>query len=652
MKKRGKQRKTEQKASRAQEAAKWAGGGSSADMTLRMEDFLPGPGGQPPSAMSSLVALTRLKQLDPAEWSVEDVATWLDFIHLSEYRPEFMKQAVGGAELVELDSQDLTMLGVTKIGHRKRIEKRIQMLKHGMAGALDYASVDDNSDASSQSSATTYSSASSTSSASSQNQMGGAFDAIPAKDKIGIKCVLNDDISVFKVSPGSTYAELARLLKKEYGARMVIRYKDKDGDEVRIRKTKHFRHALKEWNGEGTMKLYLQQKERKVSKQQADILDTMLDAVVMINSKGKVLFFNRAAERMFGYARKQVLDRNVKVLMPAPMAERHDEHIKQYMATKKGNIIGIGRRVEALHKDGHTFPMHLSVSVAKQKGKTIFTGTARMLSADEEAADEARRASSSASASSASPSADSALAAARGMFGLLDGLLDATVVIDEKGVIQFANRAACQRLGWRESELVGRNVRVLMPESIGELHDGYLKRYVETGEGTIIGIGRDVVAMKKDGEIMPVHLSVSEQQLGGGKRLFTGIMRDVEESMQRKKSLLQQEREVLDNLVVPAVIIDDRGSVHAFNKAASALLGYSLLDVVGRNVSMLMTGDDRANHDAYIQNYVRTGQSKILNKTRDVIALHKDGTLVPIALSVTVKRDGSKYIFTGVMQAK
>ena len=188
-----------------------------------------------------------------------------------------------------------------------------------------------------------------------------------------------------------------------------------------------------------------------------------------------------------------------------------------------------------------------------------------------------------------------------------------------------------------------------MPQSIGD-HTVFIKRYIRTGEGHVIGMGREVIAQRKDGSIIPVHLSLTEQQLGGGKRFFTGIMRNVEADLQSKKTLLQQEREVIDTLSVPGIVIDENCKIHAFNNAASLLLGYKLIEVVGRNINMLMTGEDKSLHDRYVQTYARTGQSHILGTTREVIALKKDGSIIPVKLSVTVKRDGQKFIFTGLMQ--
>lgn len=131
---------------------------------------------------------------------------------------------------------------------------------------------------------------------------------------------------------------------------------------------------------------------------------------------------------------------------------------------------------------------------------------------------------------------------------------------------------------------------------------------------------------------------------------ITGILRPREIRQATAKSLLQEQREVLENLLVPAIVIDDNATIHAFNQPASALLGYSLIEVVGKNVKMLVPNPDRSKHDGYIQNYLKTGISQIVGRGRDVVAAHKDGSMVPINLSVTERRDETRVLFTGILR--
>jgi len=109
------------------------------------------------------------------------------------------------------------------------------------------------------------------------------------------------------------------------------------------------------------------------------ILATVPDAMVVIDELGSILSFSAAAEKMFGYSEADVLGKNVKMLMPNPDRDRHDQYLLNYMTTGRRKIIGIGRVTTALHGDGNTFPIELSVGEAWSGDKRIFTGFIRDL---------------------------------------------------------------------------------------------------------------------------------------------------------------------------------------------------------------------------------------------------------------------------------
>jgi two-component system sensor kinase FixL len=109
------------------------------------------------------------------------------------------------------------------------------------------------------------------------------------------------------------------------------------------------------------------------------ILATVPDAMVVIDEAGSILSFSAAAEKMFGYSEDEVVGRNVKMLMPSPDRERHDQYLINYLTTGKRKIIGIGRVTTALHSDGNTFPIELAIGEAWVGERRIFTGFIRDL---------------------------------------------------------------------------------------------------------------------------------------------------------------------------------------------------------------------------------------------------------------------------------
>lgn len=125
---------------------------------------------------------------------------------------------------------------------------------------------------------------------------------------------------------------------------------------------------------------------------------------------------------------------------------------------------------------------------------------------------------------------------------IVETAAEGIIVIDERGMIDRFNPAAERMFGYTEAEVAGKNISMLMPSPHREEHDGYLARYLKTGEKRIVGIGREVMGMRKDGAIFPMDLAVSEVRLAD-HRMFTGIVRDVTERKQveeRQTRLVQE----------------------------------------------------------------------------------------------------------------
>lgn len=124
-----------------------------------------------------------------------------------------------------------------------------------------------------------------------------------------------------------------------------------------------------------------------------DILNGMVDGVITINDKGDILSFNKSAETMFGYKAEEVINQNVSMLMPEPDCNHHNEYIHRYVATKDAHIIGIGRNVTALRKNGERFPIRLSVKEyrAKIEGERWFIGSCLDITLQQQQEEQLRR---------------------------------------------------------------------------------------------------------------------------------------------------------------------------------------------------------------------------------------------------------------------
>jgi two-component system sensor kinase FixL len=156
---------------------------------------------------------------------------------------------------------------------------------------------------------------------------------------------------------------------------------------------------------------------------------------------------------------------------------------------------------------------------------------------------------------------------------VLETVPDAMIVIDEQGIMQDFSVAAERLFGYAAPDVLGRNVKILMPSPYREQHDSYIARYLQTGERRIIGIGRVVVGERKDGSTFPMELAIGEMK-SGNRRYFTGFIRDLTERQKTEARLQELQTELVHVSRLTAMGEMASTLAHELNQPLSAVANY------------------------------------------------------------------------------
>ncbi len=195
---------------------------------------------------------------------------------------------------------------------------------------------------------------------------------------------------------------------------------------------------------------------------------------------------------------------------------------------------------------------------------------------------------------------------------------DAMIVIDEHGNMQSFSSAAERLFGYRATEVIGKNVKMMMPSPYRDSHDAYLARYMETGEKRIIGIGRVVVGERKDGSTFPMELAVGEMR-SNNRRFFTGFIRDLSERQKTEARLQELQSELVHISRLTAMGEMASALAHELNQPLSAIANYltgSRRLLEGRSDEQIATVRDAM--DKAAEQSLRAGQ--IIRRLRDFVA--------------------------------
>ena len=327
------------------------------------------------------------------------------------------------------------------------------------------------------------------------------------------------------------------------------------------------------------------------------IFDTIPDGVILIDEAGLIKFFSAGAERLFGYAHRETVGQNVKMLMPSPTQEAHDDYIADYLRTGKRKIIGVGREVIARRKDGSLFPIYLSIGEFWLHGRRRFLGVTHDLTQRKQAA---QRYMTLSSAMDQSPAA--------------------VLIADKEGVIQYVNESFSKLTGYVLQELVNETPRVLGSDHTAP--EQYERLWRTIGEGR--EWRGEIQNRRKDGSLYWAEETIKPLRDASGEIThYIAIQEDITAQKHDREALIESEarfRQVAEMTGEWLWEQDAAGRYIYSSAGVKIILGYVPEEIIGRSYRELHV--DAENED-----------SSHLQKPRPFFRLvnqyrHKDGSVV------------------------
>jgi len=226
----------------------------------------------------------------------------------------------------------------------------------------------------------------------------------------------------------------------------------------------------------------------------AAILQTALDAVITIDHEGKVVEFNSAAERIFGYPRDEAIGKEMaELIMPTSLRERHRQGLAHYLATGEAPLLGKLIEMPGLRADGTEFPAELSITAIPTGGPPMFTGYLRDITERKQAEERFRQ--------------------------VVEAAPNAMIMVGKGGKISLVNQQVEALFGYAREELLGQPIEMLVPKRFRAKHPVYRDSFFADPKARPMGAGRDLFGLRKDGSEFPVEISLNPIQTPEG--LFT-----------------------------------------------------------------------------------------------------------------------------------
>jgi diguanylate cyclase (GGDEF)-like protein/PAS domain S-box-containing protein len=363
------------------------------------------------------------------------------------------------------------------------------------------------------------------------------------------------------------------------------------------------------------------------------ILDTVAEGIITADEMGIIQSFNNAAERIFGYRSRDVVGKNLSLLMPPPHDVQHDDYLAAHRARGGiGGILGQGRELEGLRKDGTRFPIELNVTELRLGRNRLFTGIIRDIT-DRKRAEEVERRYKEELELKVEERTRDLRRLSRQTQSILESAGDGIVGLDTSAEITFANPAAAQMLGWDQADMVG-----LCADEVFTFGDSTRKgRRVPVRAALRRGIYNErteMVLMAKNGFIFDAEYASSPIEDDGDRTGAVVVFRNITERKVAEERL-KVAGTVFETTAEGILVIDAAGHISMANAASAHITGWLSEQCLDRTVQEVLFPDNDPVFGEMTEALERRGACEL-----EFWSTRRDGQEYAARLAASVVPDG------------
>jgi PAS domain S-box-containing protein len=333
------------------------------------------------------------------------------------------------------------------------------------------------------------------------------------------------------------------------------------------------------------------------------VVESAPSGMLMIDGKGEIVLVNRETERLFGYAREELLGHPIERLVPDRFRRGHPAFRTDFFAHPQTRAMGAGRELYGLRKDGVEIPVEIGLNPIETDEGLFVLASIVDISARKRA--EAR------------------------FRTVVESAPSGMVMIDRNGKIELVNREIERLFGYPREKLIGESIERLVPDRFRTGHPAFRQDFFTNPQTRSMGAGRELYGLRSDGVEIPVEIGLNPIETDEG--LF--VLASVVDITERKRAEARF-RAAVESSPNGMVMINREGRIELINREVERLFGYARDELLGQRIELLVPDRLRGRHPGFRSDFFADPRARAMGAGRDLFGVRKDGVEIPVEIGL------------------